>query len=1326
MKMGLEKQVKRMVSVFGLAALLLAGAAARAAEAPYWLDAMKKVNDKFDGNPGYVAQFGDSITHSMAFWSCMSWVEPAPFLPDDGLPKDPPRRWRDTLKGFRAKEPVHGNYSGWRVGNLLAAVPAVLARENPEAAMIMIGTNDTGPEGPPPDYGPNLEKLLNMVMDAHCIPILNTIPPKRGSMKGVEKTNIIIRDLAKKLNVPLVDYYEEIMKRAPGDSWDGTLISADGVHPSAGDGASFSEDNLKVNGFALRTWVNFLMVRQVYFRIMSAPKPFVEEVGTVEPIRQGIRCEVTADTQVSYYTDANDNEQLWNWGAADRLKSKGWQEYTLMKFDTAKAKGLAVKRATLYLSRNSCVTHVAGISTISSDWAEGKGKGQPDKLPRDKQARDSKGGATFTHAVYPDVPWAGAGSSFKSVVYGQGGSLWQAVGTGWAKDDKGQDYYSVELPLDIAQALLVGDDSYGLSIVDEKGQRAFQSTYRHVPDPNHFVNSRESGKPCFLVIEGEKVPAKAPGAVTAAEAKTGVEAGDVELSWLCPAAADGGKVLGYRVYVSKEKLVSGKLPAAVRLPRSFTWRPGKPGERQAFPIFGLEPGAEYHFAVVAYDRCGNESAPAIFSGKAREARTFKIVSVPAAKAEGAPLANAALRVWACASGEKINPLTGNALSEGAYTGKPGGVYRNGNSVWDGKQQLVNLTAGRNDFAGFQIAVENLGDKPLAGIKVSCSDLAPKSETAEIGRYVQMNVKSAEQFMGAMEALEKKDAALADKVYASVKRYNELKAKQQSDPKAFVDEMKALRAKDEAEYKKWMQLLSPSGDAGGGVAAANVELFWQWNLKDQSGVWYPDALVPVGAGPLSLPNTLNPLPGQKVLALYADLWVPHKVEPGVYSGEIRIETATGGALTVPVELTVLDYTLPDELNFVCDMNGYRYPQVKDWEGSLNLHRLAHRNRLNVNIVPYSQTGNWAVPEMGMEVQGRGKNLRVASFETFDKSFGPLLSGSAFANHPRAGVPVAACYLNLFENWPCTVKGNFKFDQQAKQVDIRNDFSQDYKDGFLAVCRQMGGHFKRKGYTRTAFQPFLNNKHQFAPDQNFWLLDEPMFRDDFVALQFFGDLFREGFREAAPVMVDYRADVSRIEEARGMLDRLDTMVFSQYNVREYPTIAREFMRSYDARNPGEARKGWEYGGAGRVDALPVSLRGWVMECWFDGRDGLLPWESTGSEASWESAEAANDGSVFYPAFAKWDYNGCYGSLKMKGFRDGQQDAEYLILLAKKLGATRAEIRDLIKPYLVLQGKVTAAAGNELAPDAGSISYRGLTPDAMERLRKAIGLTLAGEGK
>jgi len=51
---------------------------------------------------------------------------------------------------------------------------------------------------------------------------------------------------------------------------------------------------------------------------------------------------------------------------------------------------------------------------------------------------------------------------------------------------------------------------------------------------------------------------------------------------------------------------------------------------------------------------------------------------------------------------------------------------------------------------------------------------------------------------------------------------------------------------------------------------------------------------------------------------------------------------------------------------------------------------------------------------MEVSGRGKEMRVASFDRFDSHFGPLLTGSAFAKNPRAGVPVPALFLNLYEN------------------------------------------------------------------------------------------------------------------------------------------------------------------------------------------------------------------------------------------------------------------------------------------------------------------------
>jgi hypothetical protein len=1277
---------------------------------------MKKLNEGFTGNPCYVAQFGDSITYSAPFWKPLNWAVPEQYLPDDGFPKAAKtvyagdKRWRDLLKGMADKGTEFANMSAWKIEDLLAAVPGVLKRNEPEMAIIMIGTNGTH-DKKPGNYRANLEKIIKMCLDAHCIPILNTIPPKRGCDAGVAEVNADVRELAQQYKVPLVDYHAEIVKRQPVPACFDTLIEKDGVHPTAGDTVNFSEENLNISGYALRTWVNFLTVREIFFRILNVARPYVEEVGTVEPVRTGLRCEVVADTQVSKYHDANDDERLWNWGAAPRLKIKGCEEYTLLKFDTAKAKGMAVKRATLYLSRTEeCVTHVSSISTISSDWSEGKGAGSPGKLPPAEQGRASKGGATFSHAVYPEVTWAGPGSSFKSVMNGHGGSLWQALNTGWATNEAGQQYYTVDLPPEIAQALLIEGDSYGLSVADEKGQRMFHPAYRRKPTDNHFLNSRESGKPCFLVIEGEKAPKQAVKTVAGATGRTGAEAGSVVLEWTCPA---GDKLQGYRVYVAKEKLSEKTLSAKTLLPRSRTWRPLAPGARQEFLVEDLEPGVEYHFAVTAYDRYGNISEPVFVSAKSREERKLAL-AVPGPQSVGAPLENAALRLWACGSNERINPVNGNAISEGKYAAAAGGEYRKGNEAWDGKRQVVTLCAGRNDFAGFQLALENRGNKPLTGLKLVCSDFNPVSPAAELARHVRLSAKDPGKFMAAMTVLEKKDPPAAVEVFATLKRYNELKARQQADPKAFFDEMTALRASNEAEYTKWMGLLGEGEAAGAGIAAKNVELFWAWNLKAKDGAWYPDPLVPL-SGVVDLPNSRNAVPGQKVQAFYVDVFVPHKTEPGKYRGELLVRAEGAEEIAVPVELTVAGHTLPDTLSFVCEMNGYNYPPAKDWEGALNLHRLAHRNRLNINIVPYSQFCNWSVPQMAMQVSGKGKGMRVQSFESFDKHFGPLLDGSAFAECPRAGVPVPALYLGLYDNWPCSLKGGFVFDQSGKQLDLRRDFTQEYKDGFVAVCKQMGTHFTSRGYTRTALQVFPNNKYALG-SPTFWLLDEPMHRDDYLALQFYGDLVREGFKDSAPVRVDYRVDLSRSEEARGMFGAVDTVVLSQGNMREYPQVTREFMRDYAPRRPGEARVGWEYGGAGSPLQSPSTQRGWVLECWLLGRDGLLPWLAYGENNAWDSAEAAHD-AVFYPALSKWGYNGCYGSLRMKAFRDGQQDVERLRLLADKLGASRQDVVTWIKPFVALKGSVATATVDVRVEDAGTISYTGLTPDKLGHLRAAV---------
>lgn len=226
-------------------------------------DAVKRASEihaGFKGEHGRIAQFGDSITYSMAFWSAMSWSDPGEYLPaDDGLPKNPKnKRWRDFIKGARDKGAKFGNYSGWKVGDLLKSIDAVLARDKPEAAIIMIGTNDINGKKVPKGYRAGLKEIVGKCLAAHCVPILNTIPPRRDHNEAVAAVNKIIREIAAGNKLPLVDFHAACLRMRPGKTWDGTIISKDGVHPSGGKTNVYDQENLEDCGYALRNWVNFL------------------------------------------------------------------------------------------------------------------------------------------------------------------------------------------------------------------------------------------------------------------------------------------------------------------------------------------------------------------------------------------------------------------------------------------------------------------------------------------------------------------------------------------------------------------------------------------------------------------------------------------------------------------------------------------------------------------------------------------------------------------------------------------------------------------------------------------------------------------------------------------------------------------------------------------------------------------------------------------------------------------------------------------------------------------------------------------------------------
>src|SRR6476469_10001567 len=113
----------------------------RADEAAAWVEPMRQVHAKFTGKPGTLALFGDSITVSKAFWSPLAYAPKT--LPDPlgknlelvkkHMQEDCWSKWRGAEYGSDGGKTIR-----WAVEN----VDAWLKKLNPEAIVLMFGTND--------------------------------------------------------------------------------------------------------------------------------------------------------------------------------------------------------------------------------------------------------------------------------------------------------------------------------------------------------------------------------------------------------------------------------------------------------------------------------------------------------------------------------------------------------------------------------------------------------------------------------------------------------------------------------------------------------------------------------------------------------------------------------------------------------------------------------------------------------------------------------------------------------------------------------------------------------------------------------------------------------------------------------------------------------------------------------------------------------------------------------------------------------------------------------------------------------------------------------
>lgn len=274
--------VSRRISL-GLTVLLMA-AVARSGETdrPGWVEPMRKVHARFTGEPGTFAQFGDSITDSRAFWTSLKWKRQnasPEMLADFELVRGYMLDDSWDRKGAR-----YGNQSGQTIRWASRNLDDWLHEWNPEAAILMFGTNDLN-NVDVEDYEATLEDVVRRCLANGTVVILSTIPPRHGREEKAARFAAAARRVAKKLDVPLVDFHAEILRRRPND-WDGaldkfrqyqgydvpTLIARDGVHPSNPKQyqADYSAEALDHNGFSLR---NYLVLGKYAEVIRSVLRP---------------------------------------------------------------------------------------------------------------------------------------------------------------------------------------------------------------------------------------------------------------------------------------------------------------------------------------------------------------------------------------------------------------------------------------------------------------------------------------------------------------------------------------------------------------------------------------------------------------------------------------------------------------------------------------------------------------------------------------------------------------------------------------------------------------------------------------------------------------------------------------------------------------------------------------------------------------------------------------------------------------------------------------------------------------------------------------------
>ncbi|MCZ2079183.1 MAG: DUF4091 domain-containing protein [Bryobacterales bacterium] len=430
----------------------------------------------------------------------------------------------------------------------------------------------------------------------------------------------------------------------------------------------------------------------------------------------------------------------------------------------------------------------------------------------------------------------------------------------------------------------------------------------------------------------------------------------------------------------------------------------------------------------------------------------------------------------------------------------------------------------------------------------------------------------------------------------------------------------------------------------------VDVFREWFHKMRSGgAYYPDALIPVsGTHESHIPNPDNRIENQKSEAYWLDVWVPAGASPGEYAIQVTLN-ADGKQAAARVPVTVLDANYPSDDVIAIDHNSYGstwlpalYPKAakqEDFYTSAELFRLIHahhrifyEHRGLYHQLGYGHAGKVA-PEFAPELEGTGRNKRIANWNLFDRHYGPLLDGSAFANTRFGAKPIPFVYLPINPDWPAS----FLWWGEP-----------GYEAEFVNVVSQMERHFREKGWTQTRFEMFFNHKKRYKGYP--WDGDETRFEADLPYFAEYRRLLDKAVPGQSPVKFVFRADASWMlaEQARKQGGVIDFWVNSGTILSWYPDIVEMLKKRGDIV--------WIYSGTPEVAGPASAITFNPLRAWLWGIDGYIHWLAVSPGPDPWFRFDGGDTAMVYPG-SRFGVEAPIPSIRLKAQRNCLQDLALL---------------------------------------------------------------------